>query len=708
MTEQLGEHKQNTKIALAGLLTQVILAATLTWLGKWSGVLSLQTAGYAGMAGTLVWVWLALTQHLKALLQLQLASPEMSKELAPERAAGENDETDPDLDEAAEAARRIARTRVSLTVTHRIIAPLFSFVIAILFWWSNAQLLNNLLKQPAEPPVDPLRAFSLMAGWCILAFGATRFFVIMTRKAGGVHPLLPGVKYLVSLLWIGVLFLVCYAASHFGSQAPMRYVSLFVPAVMLLVAVEIILFLVLDHFRPRRKSEEGRPAFDSRLLGLLIRSEGMGQTLWEALDYQFGFEISSSWFLRLCARSAWVWLLLSAGTLILLSMIVVLEPEEQALLFRFGQIQGEPLGPGLHWKAPWLVDSVAIHDITGIRRIHVGSHRPEAPGGNIYRADVPILWSNLHGILEEELLVVAPSSDSLEVIGRLSAGDKTKPPSINLMGGDIFVEYRIADLKAFVLASHDTEKLFAQIAETEASRELYRYDIDALLGKGRLQAEKRLHQSLRKAVEDSALGIEVLKVGFAGTHPPRKVASAFHETIIARQERKTAIQDAESYAARVKIEAVGRLEQADALIRGIDEFEKGEDAETQKGFTRRRDRAEALLLAAGGRVGETMAQARGYRWWRENEERGKSERFVRELELLRIGPVMFPRWQFFSTLEQGLADARKFVLLSDRDDLILRFNFLDLPDALAKESAQKRIMSPPWNDFDDEETRTER
>jgi regulator of protease activity HflC (stomatin/prohibitin superfamily) len=499
---------------------------------------------------------------------------------------------------------------------------------------------------------------------------------------------------------------------HFGFAAPLRWVSVLVSVAVTVIGAEIGVFLFLVLFRPRRRGEEPRPAFDSRLLGLLLHSEGVGQTVWEAMDYQFGFEASRSWLVRLCARSLWAWALLAGGTLLLASMFVIVEPHQQALLFRFGELRGDALGPGLHWKAPWPVDSAVIHDVTGVRRIHVGSHRPETPGGEIYRADVPILWSNLHGVTAEEFLVVAPSADSLEAVARAGGQEsgsalsgEAKPPSVNLMGGDIFVEYRIGDLRAFALASRDTEFLFAQIAEAEASRELFRYDIDALLGNGRIEAENRLLQRLRDEAAAHALGIEVLKVGFAGTHPPMDVADAFHETIIARQERLTAIQDAESYATRVKTEAAGTLEQANELIRGIDALEKGENAGDQGGFTQSRDKAEILLAAAGGGVAEAMAEARGYRWWRENEERGKSERFLREIELCRIGPVMFPQWQYLSTLEQGLAPAKKFVLLADREKLVLRFNFLNLANAMqdAANAARRRPGLPAREQSYDED-----
>lgn len=707
-------HKRNLRIALAGVVTQILLSALMILLGRWSGTTGVQAAGILGMTGVVAWTWLALHQYIKATFaeqgtaesKIEPVKAVLSSEESRVDAAVENEKADVSPPEAVASPPKIIGTQAALILSQRFVSPLLSLLIASFLCWFGIALFENEWRASGSNRflhVDPLQALALMAGWCIVAFGVTRFFLFLCRRSAAIHEHAPGIKFMVGVLWAGVLFLIGFTAVHFGYGSPLRYISLAVPTAMAVVGAEIVIFLFLDRFRPRRRGEEPRPAFDSRLLGLLLHSEGMRRTLWETLDYQFGFEVSKSWFLRLCARSLWTWVFLAVGTLLFFSAIVIVEPHQQSLLFRFGKLQGAPLEPGLHWKAPWPIDSAALYDVTGVRRIHLGSHRPELPGGEVYVANVPILWNNLHGVTAEEFLVVAPSADSLEVIAPTRGNtadsahtDNTKPPSVNLMGGDIFVEYCISDLRAFALSSNNTEILFAQIAEAEASRELFRYDIDTLLGNGRIEAEDRLLRRLRDVPAAHALGIEVLKVGFAGTHPPMEVAEAFHETIIARQERLAAIQDAESYATRVKIEAAGTLKQADKLVQGIDTIEKVENAGDRREFALSRDQAEILLSAAGGRVAEAMADARGYRWQRENDERGKSERFLREIELFRIGPVMFPRWQYLSVLERGLAQAKKYVLLAEREKLVLRFNFLNPSTAMQDATnASRRMPIPP-------------
>src|SRR5207237_10307150 len=83
-----------------------------------------------------------------------------------------------------------------------------------------------------------------------------------------------------------------------------------------LVAIETLVNLVLEMYRPRVKGKVERPLYESRLVGLLGQPEGLITTAAQALDYQFGFKVSETWFYRLFVERALVWLrLLQLGLL---------------------------------------------------------------------------------------------------------------------------------------------------------------------------------------------------------------------------------------------------------------------------------------------------------------------------------------------------------------------------------------------------------
>ena len=78
----------------------------------------------------------------------------------------------------------------------------------------------------------------------------------------------------------------------------MGTLSVVYPAIMFLVGLEILVTFMLGAYRPRKKGEVGRPAFDSRVLGMLTSPKSLGSIISETVNYQFGFEITSSWFYK--------------------------------------------------------------------------------------------------------------------------------------------------------------------------------------------------------------------------------------------------------------------------------------------------------------------------------------------------------------------------------------------------------------------------
>src|SRR5207244_4187178 len=104
-----------------------------------------------------------------------------------------------------------------------------------------------------------------------------------------------------------------------------------------LVAIETLLNLLLEIYRPRVTGKIERPLYESRLVGLLGQPEGLITTAAQALDYQFGFKVSDTWFYRfLETRIVWL-LLLQVGVLFLSTTVVFIEAGEQGLLEHFGK-----------------------------------------------------------------------------------------------------------------------------------------------------------------------------------------------------------------------------------------------------------------------------------------------------------------------------------------------------------------------------------
>jgi len=63
-----------------------------------------------------------------------------------------------------------------------------------------------------------------------------------------------------------------------------------------LMAAEMLLTLLLEIYRPRIKGKIARPLYESRVVGLLAQPENLFTTAAQTLDYQFGFNVSQTWF----------------------------------------------------------------------------------------------------------------------------------------------------------------------------------------------------------------------------------------------------------------------------------------------------------------------------------------------------------------------------------------------------------------------------
>src|SRR5690606_7622778 len=94
------------------------------------------------------------------------------------------------------------------------------------------------------------------------------------------------------------------------------YVARLLIVVLGLITLEMALTLVFEIYRPRIKGRGAQHSlYESRIIGLLSRPDSLFSTAAHALDYQFGFKVSETWFYRFLQRSI-AWIILVQGTLL--------------------------------------------------------------------------------------------------------------------------------------------------------------------------------------------------------------------------------------------------------------------------------------------------------------------------------------------------------------------------------------------------------
>lgn len=81
--------------------------------------------------------------------------------------------------------------------------------------------------------------------------------------------------------------------------------------------------------------------------------------------------------------------------------------------------------------------------------------------------------------------------------------------------------------------------------------------IDELLTEGRAKLERRSMSRLKQRIDQYEIGIDVLELQWLDVHPPQPVVPAYRQVADALEEQELLINDAEAYASRTLVSAIG-------------------------------------------------------------------------------------------------------------------------------------------------------
>jgi hypothetical protein len=93
------------------------------------------------------------------------------------------------------------------------------------------------------------------------------------------------------------------ALSQFQIFIVLKVINWIIPILLVFIGAETALNLIFDIYRPRLKGQYSRSAFDSRILGVINEPGGIFRSAAGAIDYQFGFEVSQTWFYKLLEKA---------------------------------------------------------------------------------------------------------------------------------------------------------------------------------------------------------------------------------------------------------------------------------------------------------------------------------------------------------------------------------------------------------------------
>ncbi len=656
--------------AISGLVIQVALLAATGLTALWADSQAMYAAAWHMLGGLAIWIVLMLIYQQHESERVQRLAAEKLTDTS--KAAAIFGNLSDDLDAA----------RGRLDRLYRLGLPIVSGLVAIYLLAAGGTLLYFHFKAAkaaggdALPGLadgaDPVGLMFVTAAIAFTAFVSARWISGYARQRAW-QLLRGGASYLMSCFVVAaLLFAGAAAVAVAGDQRMFGWLAVAIPAVMILVGVEILLTSLLESYRPRVPGEIPRPAFDSRVLGLLTAPESLGRVVAETISYQFGVEVSRSWLYQLLGKAVTPLTILGIGVLLGLSCLTIVGPDERGIPLRWGQMAGDPLPPGIHLKWPWPIETTELHPVGRVQEILISSDLT----GKSKNAEA-ILWTNdsdKDSLMGQEDFLSAPGRD----------GDGIDSAGVSLVSADVIVQYSVGDLKEFVLGATNHRQMLQLVAQREVSQYFAAHDIDSLLSRGRTEAGGELEQAIQQRLDAMGLDIKVVGVAVTTLHPPiGKVSRAFHYQIGAVQAKETAIQRARKEAVEKLAKVAGSVAlsmEIDAAIRRLDSLRVAGDKDQAAAVEQEIDQ---LISTARGEAAELLHQARAYRWRRSVGERASSDRFAGELLAYEASPVYYRTRRFLEVLAEGLTGRRKFVIAGDAGDTpTFRMDFSDPTSAI--------------------------
>ena len=183
------------------------------------------------------------------------------------------------------------------------------------------------------------------------------------------------------------------------------------------------------------------------------------------------------------------------------------DQQERGVVFRFGAVQNDLKGPGLHWNPP-LIDEVQVINVTQVQ-----SH-------------------------DHQALMLTRDENIVDV--------------------SLTVQYVVDDAKNFIVNVKSPTESLAHATESALRHVLGSSTMDQAITDGREAIAIEVQSRLQTYLNTYGTGIFVRKVNIDRSAPPSQVQDAFNDVQKAKEDRQRYINQATAYLEQVVPEARGR------------------------------------------------------------------------------------------------------------------------------------------------------
>lgn len=676
-------YKRATGVALLGAAIQVALGAALLIFGLLRADDAALTASIFVLLGIVVWVALAIVfdQHrrerIEAVEQENFAAEDLTSSSVFDEASG-------DL--------RVAAKR--LETLYKFMLPAVSLVMGAALILGGVLRLGGGSTSSLEAANAAGRAAADGAtsahGWAIaIGIGVAVIGFVFARFTSGMarakvwENLRGGSVYAVGSSLFGLFIAVAQFADIAGASGLLSYLDQVFAIALIVLGAEVFVSFVLDIYRPRKAGQYPRPAFDSRLLGFVAAPDRIAESISDAINYQFGFEVTGSWFYRLLSKS-FLWLVLVGGVgSWLMTSFVVVDPHQRGLLLVNGSPADRELGPGLHVKPPWPFGRVVIPEYIREQQIGEGERartvevvEETATGvrvlelaGEPIRLEGPVLWQDES--LRETLMVVQPG-------GRAAVQGGRRALSLATVRVPLYYTVKPGEARSFILLGRDPkarDEILRRTAQRVLVRELGSRTVEEIIGSGRDDIRRSLQAGIEQAFaqlnpgdggQPLGSGVEVLFVGFEDARPPREAAASFEQVFEARQKSKLTVTNAQKDRATTLAQTVGSEARAQTIIDAMDAYDRLRLSGAPEAEVREQEIAvRSLIEDSAGSAADAILAAQGRRWETHMQARGAAETYRGRLAAYQAAPEIVDMRLRLAEMARAIENLRVYVLDSE-------------------------------------------
>ena len=214
----------------------------------------------------------------------------------------------------------------------------------------------------------------------------------------------------------------------------------------------------------------------------------------------------------------------------LASGIYTVQPDEQGLVTRFGQLD-RTTGPGLRYHLPAPIEAVERVPVTRVNRVEVGFRSADQP--------TTTRTSGARDVSDEALMLT---------------GDE------NIIDINFVVLWRIGSAADFRFNVRDPENTVKAAAESVMREIVGQTPIVEATTEGRRAIELRAREQLQVLMDEYGTGILIDEVQLQKADPPSEVIDSFRDVQRAQADRERAQNEAEAFANDIIPRARGEAE----------------------------------------------------------------------------------------------------------------------------------------------------